>query len=90
MCDQSLCPPRRVTLREESDDQGFDAICGNIGCDVGEFGPRADPALPEVPPELPPESGWTFAVAPYVWMAGIIGTVAQFGAPPIDVDALFQ
>jgi len=82
-------PARRVTLREESDDQSFDAICGNIGCDVESSALAADPALPEVPSELPPESGWTFAVAPYVWMAGITGTVAQFGAPAIDVDASF-
>jgi hypothetical protein len=47
----------------------------------------ADTASP--PTNLRPESGWTFAVAPYVWMSGITGTVAQFGAPPIDVDASF-
>ena len=40
----------------------------------------ADAALPETPPVLPPESGWTFTVAPYFWMAGINGTVGQFGA----------
>lgn len=47
----------------------------------------ADAAAP--PPDVPVESGWTFAVAPYFWMAGIEGTIAQFGAPPVDVDASF-
>jgi hypothetical protein len=49
----------------------------------------ADAALPETPPDLPQESGWTFTVAPYLWMAGIKGTVGQFGLPPVDVDASF-
>jgi opacity protein-like surface antigen len=50
----------------------------------------ADAALPELPPEVPPESAWTFTIAPYLWMAGMTGTVAQFGAPPIEVDASFS
>lgn len=41
----------------------------------------------EVPP--PPDFGWTFAIAPYLWAAGLEGTIAQFGAPPIDVDLSF-
>jgi opacity protein-like surface antigen len=49
----------------------------------------ADAALPEAPPELPQESGWTFTVAPYLWMAGIEGSIAQFGFAPVDVDASF-
>jgi opacity protein-like surface antigen len=47
----------------------------------------ADPATPSS--ELPAESGWTFAAAPYLWMAGIEGTIGQFGLPPVDVDASF-
>ncbi len=41
------------------------------------------------PPEPPPpvESGWTFTLAPYVWLAGINGDVAQFGLPKVDIDA---
>jgi opacity protein-like surface antigen len=49
----------------------------------------ADPALPESAPELPPETGWTFAIAPYFWAAGMEGTIGQFGLPPVDVDASF-
>lgn len=48
----------------------------------------ADPAAP--PPDAPPESGWTFTVAPYFWMAGMKGTIGQFGAPSVDVDASFS
>lgn len=36
----------------------------------------------ETTPSERPETGWTFTVAPYLWMAGIEGNVAQFGAPP--------
>jgi len=49
----------------------------------------ADAALPELPPELPQEAGWTFAVAPYLWMAGMEGSIAQFGVQPVEVDASF-
>jgi hypothetical protein len=37
-------------------------------------------------PPAEPESGWTFTVIPYVWLAGIEGDVAAFGAPTVDVD----
>ncbi|MCT8973875.1 hypothetical protein [Microbaculum marinisediminis] len=33
---------------------------------------------------------WTFAVAPYFWMAGLSGDVATFGAPPVNVDVNFS
>jgi len=36
------------------------------------------------PPEM--ESGWQFEVAPYGWLAGLDGKVAQFGIPPQDID----
>ena len=52
----------------------------------------ADPMIslpPDAPPAVPPESGWTFAVAPYFWMAGMEGTIGQFGLPPVEVDASF-
>jgi hypothetical protein len=32
---------------------------------------------------------WSFAVAPYFWMAGLSGSVADFGAQPVDVDVKF-
>jgi hypothetical protein len=37
----------------------------------------------------PPPSGWTFAVAPYLFAASLSGNVAQFGTPTIHVDADF-
>ena len=46
----------------------------------------ADPSF-ETPP--PAETGWTFNMAPYVWAAGLEGTVGQFGLPPVEVDASF-
>jgi hypothetical protein len=35
----------------------------------------------------PPESGWKFTVVPYLWLAGINGDVAAFGAPEASIDA---
>lgn len=34
-------------------------------------------------------SGWTFTVAPYFWMAGISGDIAQFGLPEVHIDSDF-
>ncbi|MCX2721739.1 hypothetical protein [Roseibium salinum] len=34
-------------------------------------------------------SGWTFAVAPYFWGAGLSGDVASFGLPAAEIDADF-
>ena len=34
--------------------------------------------------------GWTFAVAPYFWAAGMSGDLGQFGLPPIHVDSDFS
>jgi hypothetical protein len=46
------------------------------------------PLAPEVE-QVVTESGWTFASAPYFWMAGLSGEFGSFGAPPIDVNANF-
>jgi hypothetical protein len=35
------------------------------------------------------KEGWTFAVAPYFWAAGLSGDIAQFGLPEVHVDADF-
>ena len=35
-------------------------------------------------------SPWSFEVAPYFWAAGMSGSVASFGAPPVDVDMGFS
>ena len=42
------------------------------------------------PTEVVTNSGWTFAAAPYFWMAGMEGDIAQFGLSPIPVDASFS
>jgi len=34
--------------------------------------------------------GWSFAIAPYFWMAGMEGDIAEFGAPPVSVDIKFS
>jgi hypothetical protein len=39
-----------------------------------------------VEPPIEPESAWTFTIAPYVWLAGLHGDVAAFGAPEVEVD----
>jgi hypothetical protein len=41
-------------------------------------------------PPAAPESEWTFTFAPYGWLAGLNGEVAQFGLPEVDVDATFS
>jgi hypothetical protein len=33
--------------------------------------------------------GWSFSIAPYFWMAGMSGDIAEFGAPPVNVDVKF-
>src|SRR5262245_49062112 len=40
------------------------------------------------PPPVEPE--WEFTVVPYVWAAGLDGTVGEFGLPPVDVDLSFS
>ena len=36
-----------------------------------------------------PAPDWSFTVAPYFWMAGLSGSIGDFGAPPVDVDVKF-
>ena len=35
------------------------------------------------------DSGWTFTVTPYLWMAGLDGDVGLFGREPVPVDQKF-
>ena len=35
---------------------------------------------------LPAESGWTFTLAPYGWLAGISGDIGLSGLPPQEID----
>jgi hypothetical protein len=48
------------------------------------------PLDPQVAMSDEPAPGWTFAVAPYFWMAGLSGDVAAFGAPPVHANASFS
>ena len=49
----------------------------------------ADPPEPQAELAVAADDGWEFAVAPYGWLASMDGTVAQFGLPPVNVDASF-
>lgn len=40
--------------------------------------------------ETSPDKGWSFSVAPYVWGAGLEGTVATPPLPAAEVDASFK
>ena len=40
----------------------------------------------DVAPEPPVEPDWVFTAAGYVWLSGIDGSVASFGAPETDID----
>ncbi|QPC45337.1 hypothetical protein HW532_13405 [Kaustia mangrovi] len=41
------------------------------------------------PPEAAPESDWQFAVAIYMWAAGLDGKVGMFDRPTINIDQSF-
>lgn len=51
----------------------------------------ADLRQPFIVPEAKPvaRDGWTFAVSPYFWGAGISGQVGQFGLPAIHLESDF-
>lgn len=38
----------------------------------------------------PGASGWSFTVAPYLWLAGLEGDIGVGGLPPAEVDASFH
>ena len=67
-----------------------------LGCAASLFGAGPSVAADVVVPGLAPveevvtDSGWSFTVAPYFWMAGMQGDIAQFGLSPIEVDASFS
>ncbi|OHT20599.1 hypothetical protein [Edaphosphingomonas haloaromaticamans] len=51
-------------------------------------------AAQDAPPSAPPPaeregSGWSFAITPYLWAAGLSGDVAQFGLPPVHISPDF-
>lgn len=45
-------------------------------------------ATPQARPAV--EEGWTYAVTPYFWAAGLSGQTSQFNLPVIDIDASFS
>ncbi|MDE1991172.1 MAG: hypothetical protein KGI75_01655 [Rhizobiaceae bacterium] len=51
----------------------------------------ADLPQPFIVPEAKPaeDSGWTFAVSPYFWGAGVSGDVGQFGLPATHLQSDF-
>lgn len=59
------------------------------------FGIFSSPASagPDGPSEVPNATArpqWSVDIAPYFWAAGMSGTVASFGAAPVDVDMDFS
>jgi hypothetical protein len=48
------------------------------------------PDEPLAPVVMPSEDRWEFAFAPYMWAAGLEGTVAQFGLDPTEIDLSFK
>jgi hypothetical protein len=58
-------------------------ICGNAqAADVS-------PLLTQDPQPAEAQDGWTFSIAPYLWIAGLSGDTAQFGLPAVHIDADF-
>jgi hypothetical protein len=49
----------------------------------------ADAVQEPLPSVEPVDSGWTFTVAPYLWMAGLNGDIGLFGREPVPVDQKF-
>jgi hypothetical protein len=49
----------------------------------------ADAIQEPLPPVESVDSGWTFTVTPYLWMAGLDGDVGLFGREPVPIDQKF-
>lgn len=51
----------------------------------------ADIYMPVTTEAKPVEAnGWVFTMAPYFWMAGMSGDLAQFGAPTVSIERSFN
>ncbi|MDE3857935.1 hypothetical protein [Sinorhizobium meliloti] len=48
------------------------------------------PLLVREPQPVGAGGGWTFSVAPYLWLAGLSGDTAQFGLPTVHIDSSFS
>ncbi|MCC2609366.1 hypothetical protein ABK249_11375 [Neorhizobium sp. Rsf11] len=62
-----------------------------ISASAGSAASAADLQQPFIIPEAKPavSDGWTFAVSPYFWGAGISGDVGQFGLPAVHLESDF-
>ncbi|MBL0370917.1 hypothetical protein JJB09_02650 [Rhizobium sp. KVB221] len=62
------------------------------GVVAGSSARAADLQQPFIVPEAKPaeDGGWTFAVSPYFWGAGVSGDVGQFGLPAIHLQSDFS
>ncbi|WP_062227749.1 hypothetical protein [Aureimonas frigidaquae] len=50
----------------------------------------ADAVAPMAPVTyLTEHEGWSFAISPYLWVAGLDGNIAQFGSPVVEVNESF-
>lgn len=72
-------------------------ICRKIavlmaGCVLAGQAAAADMTSPVTPgmTTTTTADGWTFAIAPYFWAAGLNGDVASFGSPVVEVDESFS
>lgn len=64
----------------------FAIVASSPACAQGPEGPRVPPEASETAAH--PQ--WSIDIAPYFWAAGMSGTVASFGAAPVDVDMNFS
>src|SRR5262245_32231573 len=64
--------------------RSFPILACASGLQIAAQAQAADLAPIEEPEE------WTFAVAPYLWAAGLKGDVGLFGQEPVDIDMSFS
>lgn len=58
---------------------------------LGSHSLAADMEQPFSPATPPVEiAGWSVSIAPYMWLAGISGDIAQFGSPTVHIERSFS
>ncbi len=75
-----------------SNDRRFGRVALRLGgatCGVLLAAAASAADLQEPPPPMEPADTWRFAVAPYLWGAGLNGDVGLFGLQPVDIDMSF-
>lgn len=70
----------------------YSTLAGIVMLMGGGEAKAAEVYLPVTPSaeQVQTEGGWTFYVAPYFWAAGLDGSVAEFGLPPVNIDFSFS